>query len=422
MKIDAASTSATQNAVRLMTVHHSKGLEFPVVFLTDLGGAFSRQSLQTDILLHADHGISIIHRDYDDMYETLPFHRKAIGFSIIRSEIAEEMRILYVAMTRAKEKLIMIETVDDLASKMDKLSITTTSPNETFTNSFIQNAAGSGEWLLACLADHEAGRKLRNPYEGINCQANGLSVTLRAPDTEPKETGELLQESATALPDDMPERFAYEYPFAALGQVAAKITASQTAHDQSESDTLPTLTRPAFLSKSGLTPAQRGTATHLFLEHLDLSGADAVAQANALVERDILTEQQRDALDLPRMQRFLQSDLAERMAASPLLLREFPFTIERPLSDIAPDVAAALPEGSDEEFIVVQGIADALFEEDGALVIVDYKTDRVDSGEVLAERYRPQLMIYKDALSRALQRPVKECVIYSFHLNDTVIV
>ena len=418
VKIDATDVSSTQNAVRLMTVHHSKGLEFPVVFLTDLGGTFNRQSLQNDILLHAQNGISIIHRDYDDMYETLPFHRKALAFSIIRSEIAEELRILYVAMTRAKDKLIMIETVDDLAGKMDKLSITAGG----FSPWFIQGASGKGEWLLACLTDHEAGRKLQNPYGEVDCQANGLSVMLRTPDTEPKEAGELLQETAVTLPDDIEGRFAYEYPYAVLGQVAAKITASQTAHNQTNTDVPPTLARPAFLSKGGLTPAQRGTATHVFLEHLDLSGDDAAVQADALVERDILTGQQRDALDLPRMQRFLQSDLAERMAASPLLLREFPFTIERPLSDVAPDVAAALPEGSDEEFIVVQGIADALFEEDGALVIVDYKTDRVDSGEVLAERYRPQLMIYKDALSRALQRPVKECVIYSFHLNDTVIV
>ena len=422
VKIDAASSSAAQNAVRLMTVHHSKGLEFPVVFLTDLGGTFSRQSLQSDILLHAQDGISIIHRDYNDMYETLPFHRKAIGFSIIRSEIAEEMRILYVAMTRAKDKLILIETVDDLASKMDKLSITATSPNERFTTSFIQNAAGTGEWLLACLADHEAGRRLQNPCGEIDCQANGLSVMLRTPDTEPKGSVDVSQDVSAVLPDDIEARFAYGYPYAVLGQVAAKITASQTAHSLTNTDVMPTLARPAFLSKGGLTPAQRGTATHVFLEHLDLSGADAAAQAAAFVERDILTEQQRDALDLPRMQRFLQSDLAKRMAASPLLLREFPFTIERPLFEIAPEVAAALPESADDEFIVVQGIADALFEEDGTLVIVDYKTDCVDSGEVLAERYRPQLMIYKDALSRALQRPVKECVIYSFHLNDTVIV
>ncbi len=417
VEIDAASASSAQNAIRLMSVHHSKGLEFPVVFLTDLGGTFSRQSLQNDVLLHAENGISIIHRDYDDMYETLPFHRKALTFSIIRSEIAEELRILYVAMTRAKDKLIMIETVDDLASKMDKLSITA----DGFTASFILGAAGKGEWLLACLADHEAGRKLRDPYGEIDCQANGLSVTLRDPAAEPKDADDILQECAAVLPKDLEERFAYEYPYAVLGRVAAKITASQTAHGQTSADTASTQAHPAFLSKGGLTPAQRGTATHLFLEHLDLSGDDAASQADAMVERDVLTAQQRDALDLPRIQRFLQSDLASRMAASPLLLREFPFTIERPLRDIAPDVASMLPDDAEEEFIVVQGIADALFEEDGALVIVDYKTDRVDNGKVLAERYRPQLMIYKEALTRALQRPVKDCVIYSFHLNDTIV-
>ncbi len=420
IEIAAASVAGSQNAVRLMTIHHSKGLEFPVVFLADLGGEFSRMSLQNDILLHAENGISIIHRDRDAMIESLPFHRKALGFSIKRTEIAEELRILYVAMTRAKDKLILLTTVDDLATKMEKLRIRACDIGGTFTTSFIQNATSMAEWILACIMSHEAGRKLNDPVGEVDCQANGLSVTLCAPSLEPIKTAAVLPETDVSTLGNIHERLDYSYPFAALGQVAAKITASQTAHQQARTDLPPLLSRPAFLSKGGLTPAQRGTATHIFLEHLDLSDADAAAQADFMVERDILTEQQRDALDLSRMGRFLQSNLAARMATSPLLLREFPFTIERHLSELAPEIAATLPPDAADEYIVVQGIADAVFEENGELVIVDYKTDRVDHGHVLAERYRAQLNIYKDALARALQRPVKACLIYSFHLGETV--
>ncbi len=420
IKVAAASASGAQNAVRIMTVHHSKGLEFPVVFLTDLGNAINRQSLQSDILLHAQHGISIIHRDRDAMYQSLPFHRKALAFSIKRTEIAEEMRILYVAMTRAKDKLILLTTVDELASKMDKLSIAACKTDDAFTTAFILNPTCMADWVLACIAHHEAGKRLTAPDGNIDRQANGLSVMLRTPSTEQAVTCERATEADTSTLGNIRDRLDYVYPYAALGQVAAKITASQTAHQQAFTDLPPLLSHPAFLSKSGLTPAQRGTATHIYLEHLDLSNTDAAAQADNMVERDILTTQQRDALDLPRMERFLQSGLAARMAASPLLLREFPFTIERPLHELAPATAATLPPDAADESIVVQGIADAVFEEDGALVIVDYKTDRVDHGSELAERYRAQLTIYKNALTRALDRPVKECVIYSFHLSEAV--
>ena len=219
--------------------------------------------------------------------------------------------------------------------------------------------------------------------------------------------------------DGAADRLAYEYPYRALGDIPAKITASQTAHSESAySDVHPA--RPAFLSKTRLTPAQRGTATHTFLEFADLSSAaDAEEQALRMVEREQLTDMQRDSLNLPRLQRFLKSTLAKRMADSPLLLREFAFAIERSICDLDYDTTL-LPDDAASETVMVQGIADAVFEEDGKLIIVDYKTDRVDSKAELRERYRPQLAVYKEALTRALDRPVGKCIIYSFHLNDTV--
>ncbi len=412
-----------QNAVKLMTIHHSKGLEFPVVFLADLGAEFSHMSLRNDILLHAEHGVSIIERDRDNMTQSTPFHRRALSFAIKRSELAEELRVLYVAMTRAKDKLILLTSVKNLNKKMSDLQIAACSTTEQFTPSFVFNAAGIGDWVLACVSRHPAGVALRAIADGnepTDTHIDGLSVLFRQPPLHAAAPAiEHHRDEALSL-ENARDRLDYTYPYTLLGQIPAKVTASQTAHNNAFSVESLVLSRPAFMSKSGLTPAQRGTATHLFLEHMQFGTISAAEQAAVMVERDVLTEQQQAALNLPALQRFLQSDLAARMAASPLLLREFPFTIEKSAAELRPDIARALPSDASDEHIIIQGIADAVFEENGELVIVDYKTDRVDDASILAERYRSQLMIYQDALSRALQRPVKECVLYSFHLNETV--
>ncbi len=419
--IKAASVSETQNAVKLMTIHHSKGLEFPVVFLAEIGSDIVRNSVYNDILLHAEHGIGMICRNRETMTENNTLHRQALKAAIKQSELAEELRVLYVAMTRAKDKLILLTTVKNLASKIENLHVTACKAGETLMPYFIKNAVSVSDWVLASILQHETGimlERVRNGEAPYDIHENGLKITVRKPTDDPQAWEHIASDEDTPSLDHIEPRLHYSYPYVALGQIAAKITASQTSHHAAD-EGIPLLTQPAFLSKGGLTPAQRGTATHLFLEHLDLSAEDAAAQAETMVERGILTKQQKDALNLQHLQRFLQSDTAARMAASPLLLREFPFTVERPVSDFGLDTSA-LPHDAATETILVQGIADAVFEEDGQLVIVDYKTDRIQNGQELIDRYHSQLEIYKEALTRTLQRPVKECLLYSFCLDETV--
>lgn len=180
--------------------------------------------------------------------------------------------------------------------------------------------------------------------------------------------------------------------------------------------------RPAFLSHSGLSPSERGVALHTFMQFADYSRAarSPVEEIARLTANGFLTAEQADVLPLPKIRRFFASSLYARMAASPRCLREEHFTIPLPASRFNEALPALLPDEAEEESLVIQGIADCVFEEQGGLVIVDYKTDRVKTGQELAERYSEQLRIYAYALSRTLALPVRECLLYAFALDDSI--
>ena len=179
-----------------------------------------------------------------------------------------------------------------------------------------------------------------------------------------------------------------------------------------------TLSRPRFMSSFGLTPAERGTALHEFMQFADYEAAsnDAQAECDRIVEQGYLTIQQAQAVDLSKAQSFFQSPLGKRMLASASLEKEKRFMVELPLSV----VETHLPEHLKTETAVLQGAVDCVFEEDGALVIVDFKTDRVKHAKELWERYRLQLELYVYAMEQCCGKPVKECILYSFHLDQEV--
>lgn len=416
--LPSAQTAVQENAVRILSIHGSKGLEFPVVFLAGLGNTFNREALSADLLLHPTLGAGIKRRDplTFNRYVTLP--HQSISLALRNDQRAEDLRILYVAMTRAKEKLCLVMTLHNPDKKLASLAATL-GESEVLSPFTVLDAPSMSDWILSALLRHPSASALRERIEAdtlptLSAETDIVVRFCRVPASiavcsDESEQAALPNEKTVA---DIQQRIAYRYPYTELSKTPAKLAASDMAHGAMHTDFV-ARSRPAFMNRLGLTPAERGTALHTFMQYAQYEAAATALsdEIQRLVSNGFLREEQAEALPLSKISAFFNSELYARMKASPRCLREYPFTFLQPV-----DPAVS----QDHEFSVIQGIADCLFEEDGALVVVDYKTDFVDAPQQLIERYRVQLEIYREALSRALSLPVKECLLYSFHLGKAI--
>lgn len=424
----ASIVSEGGNVVRILSIHHSKGLEFPIVLLAGLGGLFNPDSTRGDLLLQAEAGVGLVRREPDTLrqYNTLP--RQGVALAIQNSERAEELRVLYVAMTRAKEKLCLVMSVRQPENLLARLAAAL-GDEEALPAFMVLTARSMSEWLLACALRHPCGESLRRlaGEEDVAvqpCVSPWHIDICRAP-----EAGEQRPEEETAphgggdAPEGLLEKLLYRYPYAALGRIPSKLAASDLSlEDQTINRQFIAHSRPAFLSGAGLTPTERGIALHTFMQFADYGRAasDPQAEIRRLETDGFLTREQAASLPLFKIRRFFASPLYRRIAASSRCLREQAFTIGLPAWRYAPKEAEELPEDSRQESLVVQGIADCVFEEEGKLVIVDYKTDHVKDAAELVSRYTDQLRIYAYALSETLELPIKECLLYAFSLDESV--
>ncbi len=422
----SAATPDTENAVRIMTVHRSKGLEFPVVFLAGLATAFGGEDAKKDLLLHAKYGAGMNHRDPVTFVRRHTLPRNGLLLMQKDEARAEELRILYVAMTRAREKLYLVTTLGSPANTLGALATGIDSSRDTLPPETLGDATCLSDWVLSALLRHPSCDALRD-----HAGANG-TVALHDPDTTPvrvsfcsppipkSEDPDGEKARCTAQPDDalvnaLREHLAYTYPHDNLARVPTKLAASAIAADPTRPE-LVAHARPTFLTKQELTPAERGTAMHNFMQYADFVAAAASTEreADRLETAGFLSAEQAASLDHSRLRAFFESDLYRRIGASERVLREVPFTFRENAAAYDPTVTDS------NEAVVVQGIADCVFVENGGLVIVDYKTDRVKTPGELAERYRAQVDVYARALAAVLQLPVRECLLYSFALGRTV--
>ena len=372
------------------------------------------------VLLHSRYGYA--QKLYDPAlsasYNTMP--RTAISMEIARDEMSEELRILYVAMTRAKQKLIMVSTpsrgaASHIASAAKKLA------GQREISPFAVRSAGSlSEWIVMCALLHPDGKSLRD-YAGVEADYepdSDFRFACRVIDT-PFDQGEPADEAESRhIPEPnakiielLEADAAYRYPYDELSGLPAKVAASTLAHSFADKTYDRYLSRPAFMQDEKLTSAEKGTALHAFMQYSDFAAAreDIKAELDRLTESGYLTRQQADSIDLGRASGFINSPLVSRCLKSERVYKEYRFNITIPAAKVDPDID---PRFADEP-IILQGAVDLAFVEDGRLVIVDYKTDRVKEPSQLALMYSAQLMLYKEALEQCLGLPVKECVIYS---------
>ena len=417
----AAGNSVGSNSVRLMTVHGSKGLEYPVVYLVHLGSQFNREDSRKKLLFHDTVGIGL--RCQDDEAKTkgrtLPFD--GVLAARTQNDRAEELRIWYVALTRAKEKLCIVLSEKDLKQKLRTLELALPSSQMLLPYSIV-HAAGPGDWYLSAALRHSAFAFLRESPDRtptLSDEKLNWSVEVLDPSALDEETVVAQEQRAQAdeqLVQQFSERMAYAYPYAALSRVPAKMAASTLSHKTLSRQHIADK-RPDFLQKDGMSAAQKGIALHTFMQFADYARAakDSAAEAMRLVQDGFLTAEQAQVLPQDKIDRFFASELYARMQASVDCRREFHFAVNVPASMVAEDA-----QNVEGEEVLVQGIADGVFFEDDGIVLLDYKTDRVASGQELVDRYRAQMRFYKKALEQIFGCAVKQVVLYSFHLDTTV--
>lgn len=422
-KTISSSSSDSENAdcVRIMTIHKSKGLEFPVCFLAATEKQYGNLSTADDLLISPAGGIGIKASTGKAKIDSLT--RIAAVLEIKKAERSEELRILYVALTRPKEKLVILASSKDWNKELTKIAANTR--KEKLIDPFkVIGFSSYSDCILSALIRHPDAHALRNAAMTDSSIALECDTPLKTKIISGNsEETEIIPDITEAKPDkktvkEISARLGYVYPYSALDGIIAKRIASKADNEEIGGEYFASR-KPSFIGKDKLTPAQRGTATHRFMQFADYkkAGENIEAELGRLVEEGMLTETEASVVDKKAISEFFSGSLAKRILSAEKVYKEYAFTACIPLTEMLPDLPEKEAEG---ESVVIEGVADCAFVENGSLVIVDFKTDRAQSGEELAEKYKEQLGIYRRCLAEVLDIPVKETVIYSFRLGKCI--
>lgn len=415
--IDSKSiVSGKDDAVTIMTVHHSKGLEFPICILAGAARSYNTGELTENLLINTVYGFGLKVHNEERMYNI-----QSIPYSVIKSKSANELmsenlRVLYVAMTRAKEQFITFISCQNIERKMQTLYSKLIDGE--ITPYAVKSCKSDADIILLCSLFHQNAGQLRE-LAGCRLFANpaDFDMSIDIDKSESLEEDEIKLEKAEyqeSTVKEISDKLSYKYDYLPLSNVTSKMTASSLDDSDTNFEYI-TSSKPAFMNKAKMTPAMRGTAMHTFMQFCNYNFAkdNLDEEIENLVSGGFITEEQGKSLDKKRLTSFFNSSLAKRMFNSDKIYREI---------KVSTFLSANEVYSIDfDDKILVQGIADCVFEESGQLVLVDYKTDRVKDENELLERYKKQLTFYKYAIEKTLKMPVKEVMLYSFYLEKECI-
>ncbi len=419
---------ADDNSVKIMTVHKSKGLEFPYVLICSCSTLLNKRDSYENLILSKDTGIGIKIRDDENFTKYHTLSSVATEKSVLFGSASEELRVLYVAMTRAKEHLTFVCDVssDSLKKKVRLNSTCSVGASGKISPYAVYRANSMSEWILSAFASHKNAEIIRDlcslPQSYCENEANfALDVSyITASGAFKAHVGDSAEDNIeypvdAELYNRICDSIAYEYPFDCSG-ILAKRTASST-EKTNENHQYFALSKPEFL-KSRLTGADRGTAIHKFLECADFSLAlsDFEAESQRLLESGLMDESQMAVINKADILDFLNTSLMKRFFNSQRIFKEYEFSVLKKAGDFYENAK----ENVKNEDIVIQGKLDLAFEENGQCVLIDYKSDNITQKEKYAQIYGKQLEIYADALTQCTGCPVKEKYIYSFKLAEFI--
>lgn len=411
----ANEISENANVVKIMSIHKSKGLEFPVCILADCSTKFNDDFIRGNVVYNPMWGVACKRIESYRRFDTLAY--KAIQLEEKRDTRSEELRVLYVAMTRAKERLVCIVRENNPYKKLSKIPASLTKSK---INPYsVINSGSIADWILLASARHPDFAPHIGPVPGIDFGAKfKLHVEMFEgfPETETITEEAELPSADSELSELIRKRLSYSYPYGDLSDIVAKASPSQL-EATNDSFRYFASTKPDFILKDGMNSASKGTAVHKFMEFYDYSSpCDVRQQARFMVENKKISPAEEKVLDYNSLSRFFESEIAKEIAESKELLREKKVTFTVPASEIYPDICKAAAD----EPILVQGYIDCAFLRDGKWVIVDYKTDKVEHIEELEVRYGSQLKMYERALTYCTGIDVDCTVIYSLHLGEVL--
>ena len=426
----AKTLSEGDNVVRIMTIHKSKGLEFPVVILADTAHNFNVNDLSKPILWHADAGIGAEYTDTKRRIRYSSISKDIVAAKAKSEQFSEEMRLLYVALTRAREKLIVTMPFKKSKSgpdmpKYDKDGRALTAQ--------IRTKHNYRDWMMAALFAHPGAGELRDyfGFSFLDTKAADFPVSIKIYesqdvellDVDEAEAVEQTEKACTFEKGSAAAVLDYSYPDAYLGKTPIKLSVSEVKRMQTEEEyvrPIESLETHDIRTLDSITPSQRGTIIHFVLQGIDPHEAgsveDVTEYVNRLVSEGVLTSAQADAVDTEKIYGFFASDLGRRMQNAVRLEREFNFYTTATLDEIY--------QNGQKGNILLQGTMDCFFvENDGRVVLIDFKTDRCktpDDAPRLAERYRVQMKYYKKALAEIMEREVDECYLYFLDAGQAV--
>ena len=453
-----------ENVVRIMSIHKSKGLEFPVVILGGTGKQFNKMDLREDILLHETLGIGTNCIDVKKRikYDTLQKH--AIKKKCELEVLSEEMRILYVAFTRAKEKLIITGAVSDLEKSCENWCKSSASSEDNRINpGNVLKGKSYLDWIGMALTKHKDGDAIRNIGNGditlnLDDKSNwsfkswDRSELLETNNNKKEKNNIDIFESNNWIESkkdikeviEIRNRLGFKYKYIESWNTPSNISVTELKRAHQEEEFMQESyniidnesneenkkekikRKPRFMEErqEEFSAAKKGTITHFVMQHIDLDKVTYIDEIREevlkMVKKELLTEEEGKVVNVFKIQKFFKSDLGQRMLNSyksgKKVYRELPFITEIPSSIIEKNLD---PKIYGEEKVRLQGIIDAFFEEEDGYVLLDYKTDYVKEGgeEDFINKYKIQINLYKDTLNKILGEEVKEAYLYSFYLE-----
>lgn len=411
---EAGIFEENSDVVRIMSIHKSKGLEFPICFVIDIDDDFSNKDRTGEFILDIDAGIGAKAIDPVARTKATSLKREIIARKILEECLGEQIRLLYVAMTRAKEKLILLGTVKDAKERLEKA-------DSIGTGSFLQ-------LMLKAIKEEDSKYfKIRNinPEEIPLIEAGNSIAKL-----ENRAAFERVQASEKQI-EDIQKAIMFEYPYKALEKLCIKTTVSNlkmAAMEEVQGETEALFKErereeyiPSFAGgKSKVSGTDRGTAYHSIMQLIDFSKEVSKngweEQIKEAVRDEIITAEEAGLVNLDKLLCFAESPMALRMheaAKRGELYKEQPFVMGISADKVNKDFPT-------DEIVLLQGVIDVYFVENDEIVVLDYKTDKVKSAEELSLRYQAQLDYYADALTKLTGKRVKEKALYSFGLNEDI--